>query len=50
VRGRSLLAGVGIVADKESKKPSPEIGAALKPRCMELGLSMLDQAIADVAG
>ena len=50
MRGRSLLVGVEIVADKKSEKPSPEIGAALKVRCMELGLSMLDEAIADVAG
>lgn len=81
VRGRGLLVGVEIVADKESKKPNPEVGAAITRRCMELGLSMnivdlrgmggvfriappltitdeeldlgvsiLDQAIADVAG
>jgi len=49
VRGRGLLVGVEIVADKESKKPSPEVGTAITRRCMELGLSMLDQAIADVA-
>ena len=81
VRGRGLLVGLEIVADKESKKPSPEVGAAITQRCAELGLSMnitglrgmggvfriappltitddeldlglsiLDQAIADVAG
>ena len=81
VRGRGLLVGMEIVADKESKKPNPEVGAAITRRCMELGLSMnivdlrgmggvfriappltitddeldlglsmLDQAIADVAG
>ncbi len=81
VRGRGLLVGMEIVADKESKKPSPDVGAAITRRCMELGLSMnivdlrgmggvfriappltitddeldlgvsmLDQAIADVAG
>jgi len=40
VRGRGLLVGIEIVADKESKKPSPEVGAAITRRCMELGLSM----------
>jgi 2,2-dialkylglycine decarboxylase (pyruvate) len=81
VRGRGLLVGMEIVADKQSKKPNPEVGAAITRRCMELGLSMnivdlrgmggvfriappltitddeldlglsmLDQAIADVAG
>jgi 2,2-dialkylglycine decarboxylase (pyruvate) len=81
VRGRGLLVGVEIVADSASKKPDPELGAAITRRCAELGLSMnitglrgmggvfriappltvtddeldlgvtiLDQAIADVAG
>jgi 2,2-dialkylglycine decarboxylase (pyruvate) len=81
VRGRGLLAGVEIVADSASKKPAPELGAAITRRCAELGLSMnitglrgmggvfriappltvtddeldlgvtiLDQAVADVAG
>jgi len=50
VRGRGLLVGVEIVADKKSEKPSPEVGAATTRRCMELGLSMLDEAIAGVAG
>ena len=50
MRGRGLLVGVEIVADKKSEKPSPEVGAATTRRCMELGLSMLDEAIAGVAG
>ena len=50
MRGRGLLVGVEIVADKESEKPSPEVVAATTRRCMEFGLSMLDEAIADVAG
>ncbi len=81
VRGRGLLVGVEIVADSASKKPDPELGAAITRRCAELGLSMnitglrgmggvfriappltvtddeldlgitiLDQAVADVAG
>ena len=35
-----LLAGVEIVADRVSRKPAPEIGAAISRRCFELGLSM----------
>jgi 2,2-dialkylglycine decarboxylase (pyruvate) len=40
VRGRGLLQGVEIVADRTSRKPAPEIGAAISRRCFELGLSM----------
>ncbi len=40
VRGRGLLVGLEIVADRESKKPAPEIGDAITRRCLELGLSM----------
>ena len=40
VRGRGLLLGVEIVADRKTKTPAPELGAALSRRCMELGLSM----------
>lgn len=40
VRGRGLLLGVEIVADRTSKKPAPELGAAVSRRCFELGLSM----------
>jgi 2,2-dialkylglycine decarboxylase (pyruvate) len=40
VRGRGLLVGMEIVADKDSKKPAPELGAAITRRCLELGLSM----------
>jgi 2,2-dialkylglycine decarboxylase (pyruvate) len=40
VRGRGLLVGVEIVADRTSKKAAPEIGAAVSRRCLELGLSM----------
>jgi 2,2-dialkylglycine decarboxylase (pyruvate) len=40
IRGRGLLLGVEIVADRQSKAPAPELGAALTRRCMELGLSM----------
>jgi 2,2-dialkylglycine decarboxylase (pyruvate) len=40
VRGRGLLLGVEIVADRVSRKPAPKTGAAISRRCFELGLSM----------
>ncbi|HVD87420.1 MAG TPA: aspartate aminotransferase family protein [Jatrophihabitantaceae bacterium] len=40
VRGRGLLLGVEIVADRVSRKPAPETGAAISRRCFELGLCM----------
>ncbi|NYJ08246.1 aspartate aminotransferase family protein [Petropleomorpha daqingensis] len=40
IRGRGLLLGVEIVADRTSRKPAPETGAAISRRCFELGLSM----------
>jgi 2,2-dialkylglycine decarboxylase (pyruvate) len=40
VRGRGLLLGVEIVADRDSKKAAPELGHAISRRCFELGLSM----------
>jgi 2,2-dialkylglycine decarboxylase (pyruvate) len=40
VRGRGLLVGMEIVADRESRKPAPELGAAITRRCFELGLAM----------
>jgi 2,2-dialkylglycine decarboxylase (pyruvate) len=40
VRGRGLLLGVEIVADRTSRKPAPETGAAISRRCFDLGLSM----------
>ena len=50
VRGRGLLVGLEIVTDKESKKPSPEIGAAITRRCLELGLSMNITALPGMGG
>jgi 2,2-dialkylglycine decarboxylase (pyruvate) len=50
VRGRGLLVGMEIVADKESKKPAPEIGAAITRRCFELGLSMNITALRGMGG
>ena len=40
IRGRGLLLGMEIVADKESKKPAPELGSRITNKAMELGLSM----------
>lgn len=40
VRGRGLMVGVELVADRESKRPVPRFGAAVSRRCLELGLSM----------
>ncbi len=50
VRGRGLLVGLEIVADKESKKPAPELGAAITRRCFELGLSMNITALRGMGG
>ncbi len=40
IRGRGLLRGMEIVADRESKAAAPEVGAAITRECMALGLSM----------
>ncbi len=37
VRGRGLLLGVELVADRQSKEPASEIGLAVGRRCLELG-------------
>ncbi len=37
VRGRGLLLGVELVADRATKAPAPEVGAAISERCLELG-------------
>jgi 2,2-dialkylglycine decarboxylase (pyruvate) len=50
VRGRGLLVGVEIVADRQSKKPAPELGAAITRRCLELGLSMNITALRGMGG
>ena len=50
VRGRGLLLGLEIVADKASKKPAPELGAAITRRCFELGLSMNITALRGMGG
>jgi 2,2-dialkylglycine decarboxylase (pyruvate) len=50
VRGRGLLVGMEIVGDRASKKPAPELGAAITRRCFELGLSMNITALAGTGG
>ena len=40
VRGRGLLLGVEIVADRAARTPAPELGAAITRACLDLGLSM----------
>ena len=50
VRGRGLLVGMEIVTDKDSKKPAPELGAAITRRCFELGLSMNITALRGMGG
>jgi 2,2-dialkylglycine decarboxylase (pyruvate) len=40
IRGRGLMLGLELVADRESKRPIPEFGAAVSRRSFELGLSM----------
>ena len=40
IRGYGLLYGVDLVIDRDSRRPDPELGAAVTRRCMELGLSM----------
>ena len=40
VRGRGLLLGMEIVADRASMAPDDERGSRITARCLELGLSM----------
>ncbi len=40
IRGRGLLLGMEIVADKVSKNPAAELGSRITNKAMELGLSM----------
>ena len=40
LRGRGLLQGMEIVADRRTKIPAPELGDAITRRCLEMGLSM----------
>lgn len=40
IRGRGLLVGLELVADRSTKQGSDELGAAVTRRCLELGLHM----------
>ncbi|MCJ2143066.1 aspartate aminotransferase family protein [Methylobacterium sp. E-066] len=40
LRGRGLLQGMEIVADRRTKVPAPDLGDTITRRCLELGLSM----------
>ncbi|WP_028061817.1 aspartate aminotransferase family protein [Candidatus Solirubrobacter pratensis] len=40
VRGRGLMQGLELVLDRRTKEGSPELGAAVTARCLELGLHM----------
>src|SRR4051794_1765905 len=40
VRGRGLMQGLELVLDRTTKESSPELGAAVTARCLELGLHM----------
>ena len=40
IRGRGLLIGVEIVADRETRTPAADLGMEISKRCLELGLSM----------
>ncbi|KAL2357707.1 dialkylglycine decarboxylase [Cryomyces antarcticus] len=39
VRGRGLMAGIEIVADRATKTPAPELGSRISDKMVELGLS-----------
>lgn len=40
VRGRGLLIGLELVADRETRAPTPDLAKRVLRRCLELGLSM----------
>lgn len=50
VRGRGMMAGVEIVADRETKAPAIDLGVRLSARLMELGLSASKTASTTFAG
>lgn len=50
VRGRGLLLGMEIVADRETKRAAPELGGAITDRCFALGLSMNIVNLAGMGG
>jgi 2,2-dialkylglycine decarboxylase (pyruvate) len=50
VRGRGLLVGLELVLDRETKTSSPELGAAITQRCLELGLHMNIVQLGEMGG
>lgn len=50
IRGRGLLAGLELVADRETKQHSNELGAQVTRRCLELGLHMNIIQLAGMGG
>ena len=50
IRGRGLLLGVEIVAERTRKAPAPELGGRISRRCLELGLSMNIVQLPGLAG
>ncbi|MFC8130268.1 aspartate aminotransferase family protein [Streptomyces sp. NPDC057302] len=50
VRGRGLLAGLELVADRETKQHSNELGARVTRRCLELGLHLNIVQLAGMGG
>lgn len=50
IRGRGLLAGLELVADRETKRHSNELGAQVTRRCLELGLHMNIVQLAGMGG
>lgn len=50
IRGRGLLAGLELVADRETKQHSNELGAQVTRRCLELGLHMNIVQLAGMGG
>ena len=50
VRGRGLLLGMEIVADRARKAPAPDLGAKITRACMEHGLSMNIVTLPGMAG
>jgi 2,2-dialkylglycine decarboxylase (pyruvate) len=50
VRGRGLIQGLEIVLDRETKQSSPELGAAVTARCLELGLHLNIVSLRELGG
>ena len=50
VRGRGLMAGMEIVADRKTKESAPELGSRLSEKMLELGLSANITALKQFGG